>query len=249
MSEILKDKMLLHTATPAKGVWESIAFQLNAADNKEQEADAFFATKLTALEVVPPPMAWNNIAAQFDTEVSQNQSQLASKILAYEVSPPTKVWDKIAAVLNKEVAKVISITQSKKYAPVYKMAAAAVAVLVLGTGLWFALQKNNTTLTNNAEKITAKNNATNNSTSVTPNAADTALLASETQEKKIKEKEVNTKQEKIGNPNSTIKNTEFATTDIIPLTQNPFDNKTEKLQNQSGDVVVDIDLVTHPILI
>ncbi|MBP6431140.1 MAG: hypothetical protein KA319_05185 [Ferruginibacter sp.] len=106
MSQNLKDKMLNYPEAPPKGIWDSIAFELDKEVNNNSVP---VAKKLEAYEVTPPSFIWEKIEEELDKD--------GAKII--ELKPKTKVFSfyKLAAaasVLLLITTSIFIFTNNKK---------------------------------------------------------------------------------------------------------------------------------------
>ncbi|MEQ1798702.1 MAG: hypothetical protein ABL872_12175 [Lacibacter sp.] len=109
--------------------WEIIEQQLD---------DVYYTEQLEAATAEVPVTAWENITAQLDEEADQ---RLADKLIAAKEIPPVAVWTAIEKELNEEqTGKIIPFT--KKLAPVYRLAAAALITGILAWGAYSLLNSN-----------------------------------------------------------------------------------------------------------
>lgn len=109
--------------------WEIIEQQLD---------DVYYTEQLEVATAEVPVTAWENITAQLDEEADQ---QMADKLIAAKEIPPVEVWDAIEQKLNEEqTGKIIPFT--KKLAPVYRLAAAALITGILAWGGYRLLNSN-----------------------------------------------------------------------------------------------------------
>lgn len=240
MSQHLKDKILNYEVAPPKGIWDSIAFELDIEVNGELNV----VEKLASYEVTPPSIVWSKIEDVLDKE-DNNTLNLAKKIGHYQVNPPAIVWSKIEDALNKDVSKVIELKPKAKVFTFYKLAAVASVLLIITTSVWFFTNNKNTEIENPIVSNTIK---PNNNASVTPNntTGSSTLPTSDIQEKAIKNNNtIASVQKEKALPSSN--DVEMAGTNPTnDLATNPFENKEEKLISKNGDVPENIDLISTP---
>jgi hypothetical protein len=238
VSQHLKDKILNYEVAPPKGMWDSIAFELDKDDST-----LIIAKKLGNYEVNPPAMVWGKIEEALDKE-SNNTLTVSEKLGNFEIAPPAKVWNKIEAVLDKEGTKVIELKPKVKVFNFYKLAAAASVLLIITTSVWIFTNNNKPAIENPIVSNTIK---PNNTSSVTPNNTNgsSTLLTPDIQEKNTKTNNTASVQKEKVFDNS--KEVEIAGTNPTnDLSTNPFASASEKLVAKNGDVPENIDLVSTP---
>ena len=127
--------------------WNNIEETLNTI--KEDEA---IAASVNDTELTPPVFIWEKI------EYSLNETDdtaIADKLIKAEVQAPADMWPKIEEQLQA-AAKVIPIT--KRYAPLYRMAAAAVILGLIAWGAFQLIPKQQATTASNEPKAIPKEN-------------------------------------------------------------------------------------------
>ncbi len=106
------------------------AFNWNMIEQKLE--DVFFTEQLEAATAEVPFSAWDNITAKLDKDADE---RLAKKLIAVTEIPPAALWTTIEQKLNEEqTGKVIPFT--KRLAPVYRIAAAALLTGILAWGAY-----------------------------------------------------------------------------------------------------------------
>lgn len=123
---LIQNKLFTSTVQAPETIWASIESELNW-----QQQDETVATSLATKELEPPAFIWENL----ETSLNENTEQLlAEKLVNAEVEAPGTAWAVIEEALHPK-AKVIPL--NKRFAPVYRYAAAAV---VIGLIAWGAFQ-------------------------------------------------------------------------------------------------------------
>lgn len=103
--------------------WNEIETELKAFAQEKVFAQTFEASEMT-----PPAFVWENI----ETALTKDEdAALAAKLITAQVQAPAKSWELIEEELQPQ-AKVIPI--SRRFAPLYQLAAAAVIVGLLAWG-------------------------------------------------------------------------------------------------------------------
>ncbi len=124
----LQQQLLQTEVTPPQQMWEKIAVVLD-----EIEADAPLQQKILAAEISAPESAWEEIEQRLTDRFYTEQLEDA------EAEVPIKVWVAVEEQLNeKQTAKIIPF--NRRYAPVYRIAAAAMITGVLAWGAYRLLK-------------------------------------------------------------------------------------------------------------
>ena len=121
-----QQQIILSSVTPPILVWNTIEQELDVW--KEDEA---LASTIKQNTVTAPALLWDNIEALLDAD---EDKEFADSLNNTELKAPADAWTHIENELHPQ-AKIIPIT--KKYAPFYRMAAAAV---IIGFVTWMGFQ-------------------------------------------------------------------------------------------------------------
>lgn len=125
-----KRQLILASVSPPSFIWNNIELELEEAKHDEQLATSINQNKVTA-----PALLWENIEELLDADADK---VLADTINSFEVQAPAYSWNFIENELHPP-AKIISIT--KRYTPIYRMAAAAVVIGFVTWGVFQFLPK------------------------------------------------------------------------------------------------------------
>jgi hypothetical protein len=150
-------------------VWNEIETELNAFSQEKVVVQS-----LAESEITPPAFVWEKIETALTIE---DDAAIAAKLNNAEVEAPAKSWELIEEQLQP-AAKVIPIT--KRFAPVFQLAAAAVVVGLLAWGA-FQLFTN----MNEQELIAAEDPKQNTDT----NQKNNSVVTAETTTDEIKQNE------------------------------------------------------------
>lgn len=143
----LQKKINTSVLSAPADAWNYIEEELNTA--KEDEA---IAASVNDTELTPPVFVWEKIEASLN-EVTDKE--FATKIIKAEIEAPADVWQGIEEQLQP-AAKVIPIT--KRYAPLYRIAAVAVVVGFIVWGAFQFMQKPSSTTASAEPKQTPEEN-------------------------------------------------------------------------------------------
>jgi hypothetical protein len=206
--------------------------------------------KILNHEETPPKGVWDSISAKMDEEDAVHLPGFVSKLNAYEVAPPPAAWDNIANTLDDE--KVVAVNRKNpKLIILYRRVAVAASVLLIITT---AILLNNKKAPHKQDAI-AKNIQQEKPVpvinTVPPTVTDT-ITRSHPFEKSTIALHTEKKKANILSPNEDINASkdidpiDYAKTEAVPLTNDPFANNKEKIRNSNGTIVMDLDQLGAP---
>jgi len=200
-------------------------------------------------EEIPPKGVWDSIIAKMDEDDTALLPGFASKLNDYEVAPPSAAWDNIVNTLDDE--KIVPVNRKNpKLIVLYRRMAVAASVLILITA---AILLNNKKAPHTQDTI-AKNIPQEKPVPVTDTVRPTVtgtVTGSHPAEKStialhIEKKKTDTAFNENINVSKDVASIDYAKTEVVPLTNDPFADNKEKIRNSNGNIVMDLDQLGAP---